>query len=45
MLVSGGNISRFIGRNEQIMLAINYLRHPAHHDPVLASMVMHLQRK
>ncbi|MCY1250245.1 hypothetical protein D9M72_638610 [compost metagenome] len=43
MSVSCGNVGRLISVDQYFSLTINDLRHATDNDPVLASMVMHLQ--
>ncbi|MCY1522665.1 hypothetical protein D9M68_575300 [compost metagenome] len=45
MLVSRRNEGRFVGVQQERAVAIGDLRHSAYHCPMLAAMVMHLQRQ
>lgn len=45
VLVSGGDERGFIGADEYLAIAVDHGRHAADHHPVLAAMVMHLQRE
>lgn len=41
----GGDEGGFVGVEEKLALAVLHQRHAADHDPVLAAMVVHLQRQ
>lgn len=44
MHVAGGDVGGLVGPHEQLHVAVDHFSHAADNNPVLAAMVVHLQR-